>query len=71
MAEIKDPNNPIDDAMLARLKQGKAKLNEAMILCQRMTDCGLDCRTENAYCQALAERYDKIFQHFGGGRVSR
>ncbi len=68
MPESRDVTNPLDEAAISRLRKGQIALNEAIVLCQKAADCGFDCRAEQAYCDALTARYERVFHHFGGER---
>jgi len=59
-------DNPLDARTIEALRMGRARLSQAQLLCQRMGDCGIDCRAESALCQAMASRYDRLLHHFGG-----
>ena len=57
--------SPTDQARLAR---AIGLLDKADLIIQKMSDCGIDCRAQAAYSQAIRGRATGLLQHFGSER---
>lgn len=65
MAEIRGDDSPLSDEMLARVEQSLVRVNRLADWTQRIHECGFDCRAEESYRRAIAERLQALLNKFG------
>jgi hypothetical protein len=65
MPDMRDNDPPLTADQLNKLAKSKALVNKALTRCQQLADCGVDCRAQHAWCQALGQRIDAFLNNFG------
>lgn len=60
-------DNPLTPQDVQRLRDARVQLNTALLKIQQATECGLDCRAEQAMADQLADRVDRMLNVYGGG----
>ena len=71
MNDPRQSPTPLDEQTVAALRRGRAVLNQAQIDIQTAQQCGMDCRGEQASCDAMCQRIDALLHHYAGEKKSR